>query len=91
MKNLKPEYDLLSKLEPQLIRLENFTWAVLDRTPAKYRLNKWYEIIKPRVCALIGFDRIGGAVALRSQEAYDVVYQHLCGVLTDYRYRKYFK
>jgi len=87
MKNRKPEFDELCKLDNRLKVLEHYVLAIVaNRSP--HRLDTWYNLIKPRVCNLVGWDRRTGDPRLRTPESYDIVYEHLCETLTNYKYRR---
>ena len=85
--SLRPEFLELAKISPSLLELEHLARCLADTTPARRRLAAFYAYIKPRVCALAGWDYRGRHAELKTMEAYDTVYFHCCYIMEFPRYR----
>jgi hypothetical protein len=85
MKNHKPTWDELVDAEPRLGQLLAEAQAVKDEGGPSFCANTiWYRRFKPRLSALVGWDRKGHPV-LGGELAYDVAYRIVYNALPDCR------
>ncbi len=76
----------LARLEPELRRLEQDILSLRRRSRGWRTFcanDVWYDLFKPRLVYLAGWGARNPA--LRSEEAYDLAYEHLYALLPDCR------
>jgi hypothetical protein len=88
-----PTFDELALLEPGLATLLAEARAVSSRGNPKFRANAvWYGFgkyrhsgLKPRLVQLVGWNARKVDPVLRSEDAYDVIYETISAALPDCR------
>ena len=81
-----PSFEELADLEPRLLELLHEARSMIDMGGLSFCANRiWYDGFKPRLVALVGWERDAGPKLLRTSAAYDVAYQTIYGALPDCR------
>lgn len=84
---LIPEYRKLAARDQRLRGLEQWTITLAITTKRGNHLRVFYDIVKPWVCSMVGWERKPLDPVLSTSKAYDVAYKHLNSVLTSIQYR----
>ena len=87
-KTKREAFESLCQVEPRLRQLATLIGEINDpgTTPFFCANEVWYRVWKPKVCRLVGWDRITGPDSLKSEEAYDVAYETLYDLLPPCRH-----
>jgi hypothetical protein len=80
------DFNVLSKIDPRLKKLERYSFVIAKNTPPMQQTNAFYDYCKSSVCCLAGWDSC--IPELRTMDVYDTVYQHILGCTTSAAYRK---
>jgi hypothetical protein len=77
--SIAPTFDRLCDQEPQLRYLEQEIKSLTDESPHWCANRAWYDLFEARFDALVGWNARNPA--LRSEQAYNLAFSHLYGLL----------